>query len=60
MASPPTVAFTVVAQLCGPKANDMEMGAPLFTENGEGRNFLTFEGGRNRLERWRRPAVNSP
>ena len=29
---PPTVAFTVVAQLCGPKAKETEMGAALFTE----------------------------
>ena len=36
---PPTVAFTVLAQLCGPKANETEMGAALFTKNGEGRNF---------------------
>ena len=36
---PQTVAFTVVAQLCGPKANEMEMGATLFTKNGEERNF---------------------
>ena len=36
---PPTVAFTVLAQLCGPKANEAEMGAALFTKNGEGRNF---------------------
>ena len=37
---PPTVAFIVLAQLCGPKANEMEMGATLFTKNGEGRNRL--------------------
>ena len=36
---PPTVAFTVFAQLCGPKANETEMGAVLFTKNGEGMNF---------------------
>ena len=36
---PPTVAFTVLAQLCDPKANETEMGAALFTKNGEGRNF---------------------
>ena len=35
---PPTVAFTVLAQLCGPKAKETEMGAALFTKNGEGRN----------------------
>ena len=35
---PPTVAFTVLAHLCGPKANETEMGAVLFTK-GEGRNF---------------------
>ena len=38
---PPTVAFTVLAQLFHPKANEMEMGATLFTKNGEER-FLTF------------------
>ena len=36
---PETVAFTVLAQLCFPKANEKEMGAALFTKNGEGRNF---------------------
>ena len=36
---PPTVAFTVLVQLCGPKANETEMGATPFTKNGEGRNF---------------------
>ena len=36
---PSTVAFTVLAQLCGPKANEAEMGATLFTKNGEGRSF---------------------
>ena len=36
---PPTVVFTVLAQLCGPKANEAEMGATLFTKNGKGRNF---------------------
>ena len=36
---PPTVAFTVLAQLCGPKANETEMGAALFTKDGDGRNF---------------------
>ena len=30
---PPTVAFTVLTQLCGPKANEMEPG-DLFTKNG--------------------------
>ena len=40
----PTVAFTVLAQLCGPTANETEMGAtPLFTKNGEGRNFDFFD-----------------
>ena len=34
-----TVAFTVLAQLCGPKDNETEIGAALFTKNGEGRNF---------------------
>ena len=36
---PPTVAFTVLAQLCGLKANETAMGTALFTKNGEGRNF---------------------
>ena len=43
---PPTVAFTVLAQLCGPKANETEMGdgrwamgTTLFTKNVEGMNF---------------------
>ena len=36
---PPTAAFTVLAQLCGPKANETEVDATLFTKNGEGRNF---------------------
>ena len=32
----PAVAFTVLAQLCGPKANDTEMGVALLMKNGEG------------------------
>ena len=32
---PPTVAFIVFAQLCGPTDNETEMGAALFTKNGE-------------------------
>ena len=40
---PPTVAFTVFAQLCGPKANETEMGAALLTKNGEGRKFDFFD-----------------
>ena len=36
---PQTVAFNVHAQQCGLKANETEMGAALFTKNGEGRNF---------------------
>ena len=41
---PPTVAFTVFAQLCGSKANETEMGAALFTKNGEGSNLtLAFD-----------------
>ena len=36
---PSTVAFTVLAQLCGPKANETEMGAVLFTKSDERRNF---------------------
>ena len=39
MASPPAEVFTVLAQLCGPKVNETEMGAALFTKTGEGRNF---------------------
>ena len=34
---PQTVAFTVFALLCSPKANEAEMDAALFTKNGEGR-----------------------
>ena len=37
---PPTVAFTVLAQLCSPKANKTRMGAALFTKNGKGRNLI--------------------
>ena len=29
----------MLAQLCGPKANETEMGAALFNKNAEGRNF---------------------
>ena len=36
------VACTVFAQLCGPKANETEVGAVLFTKNGEGRNLTLF------------------
>ena len=36
---PPTVVSTVLAQLCGSKAIETEMGATLFTKNGEGRSF---------------------
>ena len=35
---PATVAFTVLAQLCDPKANGRDLGAVLFT-NGKRRNF---------------------
>ena len=34
-----TVAFIVLAQLCGPKSNEAEIGTTLSTQNGEGRNF---------------------
>ena len=34
---PPTVAFTVLPQFCGPKANETEMDAALFTKNDKGR-----------------------
>ena len=30
-------------KLCGPKADETEMGAALFTKNGEGRNFDIFD-----------------
>ena len=33
------LAFSVLAQLCGPKANESEMGVALFTKNDEERNF---------------------
>ena len=36
---PPTVASTVLPWQCGPMTNETEMGAVLFTKNGEGRNF---------------------
>ena len=36
---PPAVAFTVLAPLCGPKDNETEMGAGLFTKNCEKRAF---------------------
>ena len=36
---PPIVAFTVLAQLCGRKANETEMDAALFTKNSKGNNF---------------------
>ena len=40
----PTVAFTVLAQLRGPKVAETEMGATIFTKNGEGRSLtLIFE-----------------
>ena len=39
---PPTVVFTEPAQLRDPKANETQMGAALFTKNGEGRNFDSF------------------
>ena len=34
---PPTVAFPVLIWLCGPKANETEMGAILYTEIDRGR-----------------------
>ena len=52
---PPTVAFTVLAQLCGPKANEAEVGAALFTRSGEGRDFDLLV-----LERDVRPAGRPP
>ena len=39
---PPTVAFTVLAQLRSLNDNETEMGATLFTKNGEGRNLHYF------------------
>ena len=41
-ASPPTVAFTGLAQLCGQKSNEREMGAVIFVKNSEGKS-LTFD-----------------
>ena len=38
----PTVAFTVLVQLRGPKANETEMSIALSTKFGEGRNFGVF------------------
>ena len=37
---PPSVASTVLAQLCGPKANETEMGSALFTKNDGGRSWI--------------------
>ena len=37
----PTVAFTLLAQLCGPKANETEIGTAFFNKNDEGRT-MTF------------------
>ena len=34
---PPTVAFAVLAQLCGPHADETEVGVALFTKNCKGR-----------------------
>ena len=45
---PPTVAFTVLAQLCGPQANETEMGAALFTKNEDGRTLTFFISGTNK------------
>ena len=39
---PSTVTFTVLAQLCGSKANETEMGTALFTKTGEER-ILIFD-----------------
>lgn len=36
---PWTVAFNVLSQQCGPKANEREKGVTLLTKNGEGRTF---------------------
>ena len=48
---PPTVAFTMLAQLFGPKANETEMGAAIFTKNGEGRTLTFLKGAsRNRVQ----------
>ena len=38
----PTVTFTACTAVLGPKANEMEMGTALFTENGAGRNLKLF------------------
>ena len=39
---PQTVPFTVLAHLCGSKANVTEMGTGPFTKNGEGRTLTYF------------------
>ena len=39
-ALPLTVAFTVLARLCGSQANGTEMGPSLFTKNGEERKIV--------------------
>ena len=36
---PPTEAFTMLAQLCGPQAKGTEIDATLLIKNGEERNF---------------------
>ena len=41
---PPTVAFTVLTQMCGPKANETEIGTSIFIKNGDGRTLtLNFD-----------------
>ena len=39
---PRAIAFTLLAQLRGPKANETEMGATRFTKNGEGRTLTVI------------------
>ena len=43
MLVPLTVAFTMLVQLCSPKANEPEMIAALFTKSCEGKIFEFFD-----------------
>ena len=40
---PPTIAFTVPAQLCSSHANEMGMGAALFTKNDKCKTLNFFD-----------------
>ena len=54
----PTVAFTVLAQSCGPLANETEMGAALLIKNGEGRTFALLTHSRVSVSLWVRERVD--